>query len=159
MEAKKGCDPWVLSRTSRPILTNDDIEWTYVYDLDRLSFTVNGSMHFRLDNLPPPDEWLSYIALDGSQEFCVAPWMPEQYRAELVAYPVRGPSDHERKDMEYYDAMASRIEKILPSEWLSPVPENLVIHEKLALLAAEGFHDENVRSGQRRSYIFQQQCI
>ncbi|KAH7334855.1 hypothetical protein B0J17DRAFT_708432 [Rhizoctonia solani] len=31
----------------------DLIEWTYAFDLDNMVFTVNGSMHFRLDNMPP----------------------------------------------------------------------------------------------------------
>ncbi|KAG8723982.1 hypothetical protein FRC09_000879 [Ceratobasidium sp. 395] len=29
------------------------IKWTYVIDLDSQAFTINGLMHFRLDNLPP----------------------------------------------------------------------------------------------------------
>ncbi|KAG8765463.1 hypothetical protein FRC12_007483 [Ceratobasidium sp. 428] len=32
---------------------NEIIEWSYVVDLDNRAFTINGRMHFRLDNMPP----------------------------------------------------------------------------------------------------------
>ncbi len=58
--------PPELSRTSLTVKLELFIEWTYVFDLDLLSFTVNEDLHFRLDNMPPVDEWRSYIAVDGS---------------------------------------------------------------------------------------------
>ncbi len=112
--------PYVLSRTSRPIRIEGQLEWIYVFDLDLLTFTVNDSLYFRLDKLPPPDEWMGYLAIDGSHDLCVAPWMPEQYRAELIAHPVKALSDSERKDMEYYDDFTCGIEKILPIGLVDP---------------------------------------
>ncbi len=46
-----------LSRTTLDAKPSVFIEWTYVFDLDHLAFTVNEVIHFRLDNMPPADEW------------------------------------------------------------------------------------------------------
>ncbi|KLO15315.1 hypothetical protein SCHPADRAFT_927242 [Schizopora paradoxa] len=139
-------DEWDLKELSRfayPFANYPvgGIEWTYVHDLDRLSFSVDYEVHFRLDNLPPADEWLSYIALDGGDQdlLCITPRTPEQYRGEYVAFPYRSLSDTEIERKHFYDSRASDIRKIHPSTWLKPVSPNLANHEKLALLAAEGF--------------------
>lgn len=135
--------PYELSRTPYPFRydPDGDLEWIYVLDLDQLSFTVNDKIHFRLDKLPPAEEWLGYVAFDGSNIECVAPWIPEEYRADLVAHPLGPLSEPEQKEMEYYNELASQIEiqTIQPSTWLKPIAPHLVMYEKLALLAAEGF--------------------
>lgn len=36
--------------------------WTYVLDLDDRAFTVNGRIHFPMDNMPPgEDGWIDYL--------------------------------------------------------------------------------------------------
>lgn len=115
------------------------IDWIYVHDLDQLAFTVDDKIHFRLDNLPSAKEWMRYIAKDGSNIKCIAPWTPDKYRGEFVAHPIKPLSDDEQKDLEYYNNLPFGVETIHPSTWLKPAPPNLALQEKVSFLAAEGF--------------------
>ena len=58
-----------------------NVGWTYIYDLDDLVFTVDGSVHFRLDNVPRgPNGILRYLYWNGcGGSVCRAPSTPYEY--------------------------------------------------------------------------------
>ncbi|QRV88387.1 hypothetical protein RhiJN_16405 [Ceratobasidium sp. AG-Ba] len=63
----------------------DEEEWTYVIDLDNRAFTVNGFMHFNLDNMP-------LGSLNSHFE-----WVTQKnstYRIPKFVHPPRTPIEH-----------------------------------------------------------------
>ncbi|KAF8593418.1 hypothetical protein BDV93DRAFT_566577 [Ceratobasidium sp. AG-I] len=54
--------------------------WTYVLDLDERAFTVNGRIHFPMDNMPPgEDGWVKYLSTGTSWD--------EMYRSHQYDTP------------------------------------------------------------------------
>lgn len=107
--------PNVLSRSSYAPSVNldvgDDYEYSYLYDLDRMVFTMDERIHFPLDNLPPFDEWLSYIGEDGSEASCILPSTPDLYRALAIdrLNPVKKLTDSEQADLKLYEESNSQM--------------------------------------------------
>ncbi len=103
--------PKVLSRSDYPPSTYyvliGDVMYTYLYDLDRMVFTMDEEVHLPLDDLPPFDEWVQYIAADGSGQRCVAPWTPSVYRTLADAWMsrVKRLSSDEMEDLALYEGV------------------------------------------------------
>ncbi|KAG8707179.1 hypothetical protein FRC11_007622, partial [Ceratobasidium sp. 423] len=76
------------------------IEYTYVIDLDNLVFTVNGSTHLKLDNMPPSEPGLeAYFEDEDSVE------VPPQYISTAVnLWPGPGFDIEERQ--RQYEALS-----------------------------------------------------
>ncbi len=94
--------------------------------------------HFPLDNIPPFDKWLNYIAEDGSAQRCLAPWTPDVYRTVVDARirPVNSLSPRAKADLELYGTVDAEI--ISPSTWSSAPSQGLSAAFKLAKLTFKG---------------------
>ncbi|QRV88402.1 hypothetical protein RhiJN_16420 [Ceratobasidium sp. AG-Ba] len=77
------------------ILGDIMIEWTYVIDLDYRAFSVNGRIHFNLDNMPPFDDFPRYF--DDNRFF---PDVPKQYLTS-VSYWSSPDCDIEAVNLQY----------------------------------------------------------
>ncbi len=120
-------------------LGDEHLENAYLYDLDSMVFTLNEKVHFPLDNLPPFDEWISYIAEDGSAQTCVGPWTPDVYRtvADARVNPVKPLSLEDRADLELYQGVDAAV--IQPSAWSGAAPRGLSEAYSLAKIIFTGF--------------------
>ncbi|KLO05612.1 hypothetical protein SCHPADRAFT_946769 [Schizopora paradoxa] len=107
--------PNVLSRSSYAPSVNlevgDDYEYSYLYDLDRMVFTMDERIHFPLDNLPHYNEWLSYIGEDGSEASCILPSTPEVYRVLAIdrLNPIKSLTSSEQADLKLYEEATPQI--------------------------------------------------
>ncbi|KDQ19331.1 hypothetical protein BOTBODRAFT_436042 [Botryobasidium botryosum FD-172 SS1] len=63
------------------------IEWVYEIDLDRLVFHINSSPMFRLDHLPPGDDFEDYITHDDYGNIATSLDTPKEYRYDWKAPP------------------------------------------------------------------------
>ncbi|KAG9098028.1 hypothetical protein FRC06_006902 [Ceratobasidium sp. 370] len=61
------------------------IEWTYVFDLDCRAFTVNGLVHFNLDNMPQNPGFEDYFDDDRTLKSLLP--IPEQYLTAVSYWP------------------------------------------------------------------------
>lgn len=112
------------------------IEWTYTFDLDRLAFTVDGAVHFRLDNIPREEiargkqQWIEYLSLDGSGSRCLALDTPKEFIAD-ISLPVPRPLPEGLASYEKFNPM------IMQTTELSAYKLNT--SEALACVVAKGF--------------------
>ncbi|KLO05611.1 hypothetical protein SCHPADRAFT_1002812 [Schizopora paradoxa] len=136
--------PNVLSRTKRAPSTRLESgahnDHSFLFDLDKLIFTMDERVHFPLDNLPPYDEWITYLAQDGSEYSCILPSTPDMYR-DLVNRrmdPIRKLTSRENEDLTLYEE--TRPEIIGASSWGSETaPQWLTPARHLAKIAFTGF--------------------
>ncbi|KLO05610.1 hypothetical protein SCHPADRAFT_933537 [Schizopora paradoxa] len=136
--------PNVLSRThhapSTSLESGAPNDHSFLYNLDDMVFTMDERIHFPLDNLPPYDEWITYIAEDGSATPCILPSTPDIYRlvADERMAPVDELSPLECEDLELYEqAFPQMIDK---SIWCNvATPRCLAEARKLAKITFTGF--------------------
>ncbi|CAE6437033.1 unnamed protein product [Rhizoctonia solani] len=120
---------WILSDSDRSwTLGATFIEWTYVFDLDDRVFTVNGTVHFRLDNMPPqqisPTGFISMQCLMSYKRVEI----PYEYLKTVDSWPPPR-FDTIRAELEYNELQPL----IVPlSEWGVPNWEVLTVPQKLA---------------------------
>ncbi|KAL5500881.1 hypothetical protein ACEPAH_9268 [Sanghuangporus vaninii] len=78
-------------RPSSEAPVNDvNIRWVYTIDLDRLVFSVDGTAHFKLNNIPrreDGEEWIRYLGQDGVGWRCLKPSTPKSHIADVELYP------------------------------------------------------------------------
>ncbi|CAE6448230.1 unnamed protein product, partial [Rhizoctonia solani] len=97
-----------------------DIEWTYVIDLDHLAFTLNGTTHLKLDNMPPKNP-----SLEDYFENEVR--IPEVYLiARLNLWPT--PKFNIEECQQKYEAMDPTVLPI--TEWGAPTWDELSISQR-----------------------------
>ncbi|KAG8723120.1 hypothetical protein FRC09_004632 [Ceratobasidium sp. 395] len=115
---------------------NEIIEWSYVVDLDNRAFTINGRMHFRLDNMPPgslnkyfwraPDP--HYPGSSCIPTFAHPPSTPIEYIATVSRWP---PPDFDISQAhEDYNQLAPLLLSI--EEWGAPTWTNLTTSQRLS---------------------------
>ncbi|CAE6421545.1 unnamed protein product [Rhizoctonia solani] len=106
-------------------LGDQDIEWTYVIDLDNKVFTINGITHLRFDNMPPSDPGLEYYYKDdGTAAF------PSQCVSSTVdLWPV--PRFHIEERQEAYDALDATI--VSGSQWGAMTWDKLPVSRRLSV--------------------------
>ncbi|CAE6445566.1 unnamed protein product [Rhizoctonia solani] len=78
-------------------LLGGDIEYTYVIDLDNLVFTLNGSAHLKLDNMPPSEPGLEAF-FDDDEEIIE---VPRQYLSTVVDLWPAPSFDVEERQRQY----------------------------------------------------------
>ncbi|KAG8754360.1 hypothetical protein FRC11_006699, partial [Ceratobasidium sp. 423] len=89
-------------------LGSEDIEWVYVIDLDNRVFTINGTAHLRLDNMPPSDPGLDSYH-DGDRLS-----IPSEYLSSTVdLWPA--PQFHIEERQQAYDLLGATI--VPESQW------------------------------------------
>ncbi|KAG8695473.1 hypothetical protein FRC11_001453, partial [Ceratobasidium sp. 423] len=101
------------------------IEYTYVIDLDNLVFTVNGSTHLKLDNMPPSEPGLeAYFDDEDSVE------VPPQYISTAVnLWPVPGFDIEERQ--RQYEALSPIVTPT--AEWGALPWDRLSISQRFSI--------------------------
>ncbi|KAG8765465.1 hypothetical protein FRC12_007485 [Ceratobasidium sp. 428] len=112
------------------------IEWSYVIDLDNRAFTINGLMHFRLDNMPPGslNKYFCRTASRGSPvyihipTFAHPPSTPAEYIATVSRWPP--PAFDVSKVQKEYKKLAPSITSI--EEWGAPTWNNLTTAQQLS---------------------------
>ncbi|KLO08701.1 hypothetical protein SCHPADRAFT_944251 [Schizopora paradoxa] len=134
--------PDVLSRSSYApsiSLNSEDYEYSYLYDLDNMVFCMSERVYFPLDNLPPYEEWITYIGEDGAENPCILPSTPEFYQTLVDdrLSPIRDLCSWEEWNLKLYKGVASDID---PSVWCNAVvPHSLSVARKLAKVVFTGF--------------------
>ncbi|KLO08750.1 hypothetical protein SCHPADRAFT_597808 [Schizopora paradoxa] len=111
--------------------------WTYVYDLDNLLFTVEDSIHFRLDNVPRgADGFDKYIYADGLGMLCRSPLLPADYIPDTRLILPLTPQEAEDK-RTFESSMLIRIDA---SQWMDDIEADraLAASHKITVLVAEG---------------------
>ncbi|KAG8744960.1 hypothetical protein FRC11_013265, partial [Ceratobasidium sp. 423] len=97
------------------------IEWTYVIDLDNLVFTINGTTHLRLDNMPP--------ILDDSYGGGKVR-IPSQYLSTTVdLWPA--PNFNTEKSQRNYKALQPTICPV--TEWGVPTWDELSVSQQFSI--------------------------
>ncbi|CUA77003.1 hypothetical protein RSOLAG22IIIB_12468 [Rhizoctonia solani] len=109
------------------------IQWTYVIDLDNHVFTVNGLLHFKLDNLPPLKrsgselEFVDYFCEDPNGGSL--PKIPEEHLTSLEFWPQ--PTFDAEKAQQEYTILQLRIAAL--SEWNAPKWGTLSVAQHLSI--------------------------
>ncbi|KAG8702254.1 hypothetical protein FRC08_003593 [Ceratobasidium sp. 394] len=113
-----------------------DIDWTYVIDLDNRAFTINGLMHFRLDNIPP-GSLNAYLWRIPSPEYpgetCIPtyahpPSTPVEYIATVSRWP--SPRFNVSQTCEEYAQLAPIV--LSANDWGAPTWWSLTIVQQLS---------------------------
>ncbi|KAG9081300.1 hypothetical protein FS749_007746 [Ceratobasidium sp. UAMH 11750] len=113
-----------------------EVEWSYVMDLDNRAFTINGLMHFRLDNMPPG-------SLDSYFWVTPDPEDPTENHIQAYAHPPRTPVEYiatvSRWPSPDFDIVWVREEyvKLAPlilsaSDWGAPTWTSLTVSQQLS---------------------------
>ncbi|KEP50059.1 hypothetical protein V565_087240 [Rhizoctonia solani 123E] len=117
-------------------LDNDiDIDWTYVIDLDNNAFTVDGSTHFKLDDMPPESIGLEFFFEDEYPGRVLQvntrsqPQLSRHLTTVVDLWP--GPLFDVDKAQEEYETLNPTI---LPySKWKLPTWSTLSVSQKFAM--------------------------
>ncbi|KAG8705129.1 hypothetical protein FRC08_001827 [Ceratobasidium sp. 394] len=114
----------------------DDVDWTYVVDLDNRAFTINGLMHFRLDNMPP-GSLNAYLWRIPSPEYpgetCIPTYAhPPSTPVEYIATVSRWPPPHFNvsQTCEEYAQLAPIV--LSTNDWGAPTWSSLTIVQQLS---------------------------
>ncbi len=115
------------------------IEWTYVYDLDNLAFTIQSRIHLRLDNIPrgtDNEAWIEQLMyVDSLDELCRSPFASDKHYANV--FPARPLSDQGIEDLKLFEAAGP--DRIDPTAWMdAPEDRHLLMSQKLSMVIAEG---------------------
>ncbi|KDN43824.1 hypothetical protein RSAG8_05817, partial [Rhizoctonia solani AG-8 WAC10335] len=103
--------------------TDGYIEWTYVIDLDNLVFTINGTVHLRLDNMPP--DLGDYSSLEGDELL-----IPQEYIcAKVDLWPAPNFDTEERQ--QQYKALQPTI--VPATEWGAPTWDELSVSQRFSI--------------------------
>ncbi|KAG8723516.1 hypothetical protein FRC09_003007 [Ceratobasidium sp. 395] len=113
-----------------------DTEWSYVIDLDNQAFTINGRMHFRLDNMPPgsinryfwriPSPY--YPGTNCIPTFAHPPSTPVEHIATVSRWPP--PSFDISETHKEYKTLGPIL--LSPQEWGAPTWTNLTTAQQLS---------------------------
>ncbi|CAE7135005.1 unnamed protein product [Rhizoctonia solani] len=96
------------------------IEWTYIFDLDNMTFTINGATHFRLDNMPPN---LDFYEGDDIG-------IPKKYLRDTVdLWPV--PNFDIEEQQCRYKALKPIV--VPATEWSAPTWEELSVSQRFSI--------------------------
>ncbi|KAG9118754.1 hypothetical protein FRC07_006594 [Ceratobasidium sp. 392] len=114
----------------------DSTEWSYVIDLDSRAFTINGLMHFRLDNMPPGslNSYFWRIPTPKSPgkscipTFAHPPSTPIEYIATVSRWPP--PKFDTTQIHEKYEKLSLALLSI--EEWGAPTWNTLTVAQKLS---------------------------
>ncbi|KAG9080933.1 hypothetical protein FRC06_005984 [Ceratobasidium sp. 370] len=99
------------------------IEWTYVIDLDNRAFTVNGVVHFNLDNMPYEPGFDAYF--DG---YDVLP-VPKEHLTTARQWPA--PSFNVDVALQIYESLQPRVLEL--EQWGAPTWDTLSPAQRLAV--------------------------
>ncbi|KAG8723515.1 hypothetical protein FRC09_003006 [Ceratobasidium sp. 395] len=113
-----------------------DTEWSYAIDLDNQAFTINGLMHFRLDNMPPGSInryfWRIpspiYPGSNCIPTFAHPPSTPVEHIATVSRWP--HPDFDVARTHEEYKTLAPRLVSL--EEWGAPTWTNLTTAQQLS---------------------------
>ncbi|KDN43235.1 hypothetical protein RSAG8_06202, partial [Rhizoctonia solani AG-8 WAC10335] len=109
------------------------IEWTYVIDLDNTVFTVNGSTHFKFDDMPPGLELFFYFDENLDEELLVdtrsRPELSKHLTTCVDLWP--GPFFDVNKAQEEYESLEPTILSF--TEWELPTWSTLSVGQKFAM--------------------------
>ena len=138
----------------------DTAEWIYLVDLDDMVFTINETIHIKLDSIPrgeDNEEWFIFIAADTLHNFCPNPYLSTHHRRSIyrpMAAPycaVNGlPLDNN-----------NFVPRTIPPEtWALDSIPHLKAARKLAMVACDGFisgaygifHRTRQENGRQRDY-------
>ncbi|CEL58745.1 hypothetical protein RSOLAG1IB_08791 [Rhizoctonia solani AG-1 IB] len=107
-------------------------EFTYVVDLDNHVFTVNGTTHLKLDNMPPREPGLGiyFESEDDPEDRSKIPEIPSEYRAkEVNLWPT--PNFDVKKRQQQYEALDSTVTPA--TEWGAPVWNQLTVSQRFSI--------------------------
>ncbi|CAE6487562.1 unnamed protein product [Rhizoctonia solani] len=114
------------------------IEWTYVFDLDNMVFTVNGLDHFRLDRMPPD---LDYYY----EDYVRIPLIYLRQTVDLWPMPDFDTEECQRK----YEALQPIV--VPTSEWGAPTWDQLSVSQQFSI---EITHQWLVNTAEQRSRAY-----
>ncbi|KAG8795337.1 hypothetical protein FRC12_015771 [Ceratobasidium sp. 428] len=113
-----------------------DNEWSYVIDLDNRAFTINGRMHFRLDNMPPGSIDRYFWRVPNPENpgytciptFAHPPSTPAEYIATVSRWPF--PNFDISRTHNEYKTLGSVLLSI--EEWGAPTWTSLTAAQQLS---------------------------
>ncbi|QRV88386.1 CHD5 domain protein [Ceratobasidium sp. AG-Ba] len=155
----------ILKHTEQQLLPRMAQElWTYVIDLDSRAFTINGVLHFRLDNMPPGELnshfWWTYDE-DGkaSRQILVhPPHTPIEYIATVARWPLpkTDPSLEHDKYVLLNPALISIHEWGAPSWTTLSIPQQLCadLVQTILLDHAQTLSNPDLTGEEYMRYIF-----
>ncbi|EUC58396.1 hypothetical protein RSOL_250400, partial [Rhizoctonia solani AG-3 Rhs1AP] len=108
------------------ILGEYHIRWVYVIDLDNRVFTVNGVIHFRLDNLPSGDDLCYYLQREARFE------LPAKLIKSIDLWPP--PRFDTAQAQQTYDQLCPLV--VTLSEWGIPAWDTLTVSHPYLLLSS-----------------------
>ncbi|CAE6466042.1 unnamed protein product [Rhizoctonia solani] len=114
------------------ILGEYHIRWVYVIDLDNRVFTVNGVIHFRLDNLPSGDDLCYYLQREARFE------LPAKLIKSIDLWPP--PRFDTAQAQQTYDQLCPLV--VTLSEWGIPAWDTLTVSHHLSATLVETLVDD-----------------
>ncbi|KAG8732712.1 hypothetical protein FRC10_000745 [Ceratobasidium sp. 414] len=99
------------------------IEWTYVIDLDNRAFTVNGVVHFNLDNMPYEPQFDAYF--EGNKVLSV----PKEHLTTARQWPA--PSFDVDAALQLYETLQPCVLGL--EQWGAPTWDTLSLAQRLAV--------------------------
>ncbi|KAG9098027.1 hypothetical protein FRC06_006901 [Ceratobasidium sp. 370] len=105
-----------------------NIRWTYLIDLDYLAFSVNGMVHFKLDNMPHDPTFDQYFGTGDCGEILYLP-VPEEYLTTVSYWP--DPTFDVQEASSAYDKLEPLI--VNPDGWGAPSWDSLTVSQHLSV--------------------------
>ncbi|CUA73510.1 Transmembrane protein 181 [Homo sapiens] [Rhizoctonia solani] len=109
------------------------IEWTYVIDFDNRVVTVNGALHFELENMPPLRAKRPNFGLIDYLETNECPLLPEVPNKYLISRSLNfwpNFTFNAEKAQQEYSTLQPTV--VIPSEWHRPTWDTLSVSQHLS---------------------------